>query len=112
MRKSTLDNLWAKHSPEMRESLLRLLENFDVVIPQVLPHESAVLIPALLPLEAPVGVDAVLDSINDKKLRFYERLFVFNFLPLGFINKCIARCFKLSHVEVVYWYVVQKKFSP
>ena len=94
-----LPHIWRDYPSEMRVSLMKLLEQFEVAF--LIESNSTYVIPSLLPLEQP-NLNNYWNVISNKKTdgHVFGRYYTFEFLPLGFFPRLFVRNYHLPEFQV------------
>ena len=116
LSKSDLKNIWGSFPPKIHEILIELLQKFEILFkmkimdPLTEKEKDFLLIPSLLPSDVPQNFNEIWkEEAKDKKgdwfkneenqLDFYfERIYTFKFLPLGFFSKLMVRIISMENV--------------
>eukprot|EP01125_Pyxidicula_operculata_P003691 TRINITY_DN1493_c0_g1_i5.p2 TRINITY_DN1493_c0_g1~~TRINITY_DN1493_c0_g1_i5.p2 ORF type:complete len:2132 (-),score=469.27 TRINITY_DN1493_c0_g1_i5:6801-13196(-) len=95
----TLDIIWKNYPQSLHKTLLGILINFEVVFPFT-ADESKLVVPSLLPATVDPGYSKFLATqfhqINDYDV--IERLYTFEFMPVGFFSRFVARMFQVPEI--------------
>jgi hypothetical protein len=101
--------------------LIELLQKFEILFkmkivdPLTETEKEILLIPSLLPIEIPQNFNEIWKEEtkdkkgdwfnNDENLNFFfERIYTFQFLPLGFFSKLMVRIISLENVVPLSYY--------
>lgn len=93
-----LAQVWSKFPVELHQSLLELLENFEIAHRLQKASPPASLIPCLLSEERPNVTAAGWAPVLPFGCTQYGRTYEFAFLPLGFVGRLLTR---LLHVPML-----------
>lgn len=99
MPKRVFDTIWMGHDKKMRENFLRLLEMFEIAIPDYSKPEAdrPLLIPSLLPENPPMMIR---NYWNTQAPHLFQRIYAFKFLPYGFMDKLIVRVLQIRTLDI------------
>lgn len=93
-----------RYGAHMYETILGLLERFEVIFPIKTDnaHARTILIPSLLEEAAPRTIDREWFTFGETppSVIRYRRLYTFEFLPLGFFSRLLVRLYHLRDVVV------------
>lgn len=104
MPKRIFDAIWMEYDKKMQESFIRLLEAFEIAIPDYSKpeHDRPLLIPSLLPENPPLMIR---NYWNTTAPILFQRIYVFKFLPYGFIDKLIVRLLQIRTLDIPCFWV-------
>ena len=88
--------IWREFADNIQTVLLELLLRFEVCFPVPedfadRPKVDSHMIPALLPEEQPALAPHWMPTVSKEKVEF-GRVYYFEFMPLAFFSRLIARC--------------------
>lgn len=120
--KSDLKNIWSSYPHKIHDILIELLQKFEILFktkiydPNTNSEKDVLLIPSLLPLEQPPQFKEIWGEVSKQKkgswflteekdgIFFFERIYTFQFLPLGFFSKLMVRVMSMEGAKPLCYY--------
>lgn len=94
----TLDIIWRDYPVHLHKSLVALLVKFEVMFP-LYGDESNLVVPSLLPENEDANWSTFVKTQRDhKQFDLVQRIYRFDFIPVGFFSRLVVRMFQAPEV--------------
>jgi len=93
---------WPSVPASMHSTVISLLQNFELIIPQV-QDPTSFIVPVSFPAEEPADFTSAVEKFKKTKLKNLRKLvreFSFEFLPLGFLPRLFCRVIHNTNAKI------------